>query len=813
MTKFHSECAGRVPAVNVRMAVWERTVGPCFRGLLTILVLLGWLASVGHSMRKGPTGPSKWPSDLPILMTGTTWRIGRRENRPGVGSMDLPIDLSISCGSYARFSTDLQSAESNADQQRKCCEKAALEGHRISPELEFSDEAVSGTKRHRAGLDAMLAAAEAGRIKVLYFHSLSRLSRESVITLPLLKDLVYNCGVRIISVTEGIDSNDTAWELIAHIMSIVHEQYVKDLAANVLRGQEGAVLAGFSLGDYCFGFTSEPIPGSEKGRRGRNAKPRKLYVISPETAAWVARIFHWFVHERRPLRWIARELNRLGAPKDHRATTKPWRHQYLLRLLRNRKYVGQWAWGRKKNVRDPLTGNLRQEDRPLEESDKWLRHLPHLQLVDNETFEVAERLLQKNEENFGAVRRKKGKLAGSNAKTAHQHPRHLLQGLVRCSECGNTLSVGGSQGRYLLCPGYAMGICTCKTQLPRALAKAKLLDEIGRRILTSPAWRQAVLDEFSRAWQAQETQQPSDVAAAERALAEVNRCIVNLVNQVENGTDVPELVQRLAERRLEKQEWTEKVERLRRACENRRPAPTEAWVDEQLTQLGEILSADNPAAAHALGELVGGQIAVTEIRRPDRERHYWQARFTVRTAAVARALVGTSNDTCNHVPTEAEVPDEEVIIDFRQPAQYEIESEKAKELFDQNWLMVRIAEAMGKKKSYVRKLIKYWFDSRGLPVPDGRSRRSTLIEKHRVQPIFEALFDPVQKLLEEGLLIEEIASRLDVCRHTITKVIKYLRAVRGLDIPDGRTRRKSLNRKVSQSHRHDEPNNDGNAAA
>ena len=470
MDGFHFECAGRAPAANVRMTVWERAIGPCFRGLLAILVLLGWLASVGHLLGKNNTGPSKGPIDFPMLMTGATRMIARREDHPAAGSMDPPIDPSVPCANYSRFSSNLQSDTSITDQRRKCQERASCHGYRIAPDLEFSDEAISGTKRHRAGLDDMLAAAEAGRIKVLYFYSLSRLSRESVITLPLLKHLVYNCGVRIISVTEAVDSNDTSWELIAHIMAIVHEQFLKDLAANVLRGQEGALLAGFSLGDYCFGFTSEPIPGSEKGRRGRDAKPRKLYVIDPQTAAWVARVFHWFVHERRSLRWIARELNRLGAPKDHRASTETWRHQYLPRLLRNRKYIGCWAWGRKKNVRDPLTGNLRQEDRPLEESEKWLRHFPHLQLVDDETFKEADRLLQKNNA-YGAVRREKGKLAGSNAKTVHRHPRHLLQGLVRCNECGSTLSVGGSMGKYLFCPGYAMGTCSCKTNLPRDLAQ------------------------------------------------------------------------------------------------------------------------------------------------------------------------------------------------------------------------------------------------------------------------------------------------------------------------------------------------------
>ena len=123
------------------------------------------------------------------------------------------IDPSVLCGSYSRNGGGSQGDDSVADQQRKCREKAEENGHHISPELEFFEKAISGSKRHCAGLDQLLAAAEAKRIKVLYFHSLNRLSRERAITLRLLKHLAYDCGVRIVSVSEGIDSQDTAWEL------------------------------------------------------------------------------------------------------------------------------------------------------------------------------------------------------------------------------------------------------------------------------------------------------------------------------------------------------------------------------------------------------------------------------------------------------------------------------------------------------------------------------------------------------------------------------------------------------------------------
>jgi biotin operon repressor len=87
-----------------------------------------------------------------------------------------------------------------------------------------------------------------------------------------------------------------------------------------------------------------------------------------------------------------------------------------------------------------------------------------------------------------------------------------------------------------------------------------------------------------------------------------------------------------------------------------------------------------------------------------------------------------------------------------------------------------------------------------------------LEQKHQVPPTFEALAEPVLALLQQDLLIEDIAADLSVCRDTITKVIKYLRTVRGLDIPDGRTRRKGLKRKISRPRRQDQSSN-GDAAA
>ena len=162
-------------------------------------------------------------------------------------------------------------------------------------------------------------------------------------------------------------------------------------------------------------------------------------VLNEEHAAWVRRIFHWFVVESKSLDWITRELTRLGAPKDHRSTKPGWHHDYVKRLLRNEKYIGIWPWGRKTNVRNPLTGQILQEARPTEEAMKWVRERPHLRLIDDATFFRAQAKLDEFEARWETVRNEKGQLHGSSPD--EHRPRHLLQGLIRCTTCGSTFQV------------------------------------------------------------------------------------------------------------------------------------------------------------------------------------------------------------------------------------------------------------------------------------------------------------------------------------------------------------------------------------
>ncbi len=683
--------------------------------------------------------------------------------------------------SYSRFSSDMQRTESNADQQRTCRDASERNSHIITAEREYADEGISGTKRQRAGLSAMLAAAERGEFATLYIYSLSRLARESIITLPLLKKLVFSFKVRVISVSDGIDSAVTNWELIAAIMSFVSEQFLRDLKAAVLRGQEGIVLALLCVGDYCFGYRSEPLPGSESTRRGRNPRPRKVYVFCEDTAAWVERIFVWFVVDNWSISEIARELTRLRVPKDHRSTNPVWSTPNVHSILENEKFIGRWSWGIMENERDPETGKISQKLRAEEETEKWKRLFPELRLVKDELFAGAQQKLRENAEQCAKTRGDKGRLQGS---TGDLRGQVLLSGLIECGTCGSKFVCAGKR---VYCPNHSKGQCSCATGLKRELAERLILDQVGELIRTSPEWLGELETALLQASKTLHERAPEEVEALRRQLVEAESRRDNLLRLAEDGELDPDLKQRLAMRRQQIRELRDRLQQFEPKQNVAESVPTRESLMADLENLAERLKGSAAAAGEVLRGLLGGKILVEEVKPAGTRHGFLRGILQVRIYDVSQTIGLGDGIDCRE--SSAVVTR---VIDFLDPEPLTVVDElrdRAWALYVEGRLAKEISAELGVNRNRVVKLLEETAADRGEKLIDGRTRRSNLARKHLEPPLFQALAPRVMEQFHRGDLYSSIASTLKIDINTVRKSVTWWHHQQGLAAPDGRSRR------------------------
>lgn len=118
---------------------------------------------------------------------------------------------------YARFSSEHQKESSVEDQYRNCETRATREGWTIT--ARYADRAISGTTSDRPDYQRMLKDAKAKQFDILLVDDFSRLSRDSVESEQTRRRLVHY-GVRLIGVTDGIDTQTKNHEMLSGIKGV-----------------------------------------------------------------------------------------------------------------------------------------------------------------------------------------------------------------------------------------------------------------------------------------------------------------------------------------------------------------------------------------------------------------------------------------------------------------------------------------------------------------------------------------------------------------------------------------------------------------
>lgn len=444
---------------------------------------------------------------------------------------------------YGRYSSEGQREASIEDQYRVCedyCKRQ--DGWEIVQR--YGDKAISGATADRAAYQQMLTDAQSHLFEVVLVHDFSRLSRDSVETEQARRRLVH-WGVRLIGVSDGIDTANEGHELMSGFKGIMNQQFLKDLAKHTRKGMIGQVLKGYHGGGRSYGYRLVPeYDPRQKDPYGHPVKIGTRLEKDDEQARWVLWLFERYAEGMSPMK-IVEELNRQGVPPPgrfyKRKSSQPpsWcasalygNVKYGLGMLNNRLYKGELTWGRSRWIKDPDT---KRKQRFLCEEQDWVRHpAEHLRIIDDELWERVKRRQQDIHLASAAIRT----ALHANARTG-RGPKYLFSGLLNCGQCGHKFVIIDPT-RYG-CSGWkyrGLSVCTNTMMAPRKLVEGLLLEAIqhdlftkeGQAVFTQEAAR--LLTEHRR------TQKPNLLQAKTR-LQDVEREIENIMVAIKAGILTP----------------------------------------------------------------------------------------------------------------------------------------------------------------------------------------------------------------------------------------------------------------------------------
>ena len=280
----------------------------------------------------------------------------------------------------------------------------------------------------------MIEAAKQKKFQIILCKSQSRFTRDMELVEKYIHGLFPIWGIRFIAVADNADTEVKGNKKARQINGLVNEWYLEDLSENVrmvfdLKRKEGKYIGGFPI----YGYRKDPAD--------------KNHIIpDPEAAEVVRQIYQWSLegHGRQNIAYL---LNQRGIPNPTRYKVERgwtcnhpvkndfglWNKVTVGRILTNEMYTGVMIQGRRRKVSYKSKVVI---DTP--ESEWYRVEGTHEAIIDRATFEAVQRGLRLRSRTDGS-----GEV-------------HLLSGLVKCADCGSTMSKCSNGKRaYLRCKLYA----------------------------------------------------------------------------------------------------------------------------------------------------------------------------------------------------------------------------------------------------------------------------------------------------------------------------------------------------------------------
>ncbi len=435
--------------------------------------------------------------------------------------------------------------------------------------------------------------------------------------LSVLAELHFE-GIRVLSVADGLDSDDEEATLGIQIRGIFNELQLRDLKKKTLRGQIGQKERGFFVGERTFGYRSVPDGEMRMDKKGRPRPEGYKMEIEPSEAAVVLRIFKSYA-DGQSLTGIVRTLNQQAVPGRFK-TSKGWSPATISRILDNEKYIGRWVWNRTESRRDPRTGRRRRFEKP--EAEWVVREDESLQIVPQALWQEVRVRRSEMRRTWPGGKGKRGFSTDQGSRQSH-FPTHLLSGAMVCGACGAAIAqVSGKSGGYYGCLAAAKGACENKLLVRRKLTEGTIIAAIQQR-LADPEQIEYVLlrveDEVAKL----QSDVPETIRIKEAELGSEERRLANFLDFIGEGRGSQALAKALAETERRVDALREELDGLRCTRDKVFRAPPVEWIRERMSKVQSVLEQRTPRSALLLRELLGP--IRLEPLRPDVGRPHYRA--------------------------------------------------------------------------------------------------------------------------------------------------------------------------------------------
>lgn len=327
---------------------------------------------------------------------------------------------------YGRLSNDDDAEMNSLENQLEIVRTFASDkGYRIVGES--YDDNVSGMRFDRKGLNQVTQAVDAGKIDAVIVKDLSRLGRHQMQT-ALFIDYLRQCGVAVISVTEGLDTMDDGHDLIIGVRQLMNDYYAKDIGNKIRHGYREKQKEGLVITPP-FGYWKD-----------RNTGRIRLH---PEASVTVQIIYGLYC-EGLGQKEITRRINAMQrkTPKqihDERCGKADgkvyrWTYQSVKNVLVEESYTGLLVNHQTETHGRTVT--------PVPEDEQYRHEDFYPVIIDREEWEQVQTLLKANAKPY----------RGNTAS-------HRYAGLLTCGDCGSTFVSrircwNGSRRVEYLCKSY-----------------------------------------------------------------------------------------------------------------------------------------------------------------------------------------------------------------------------------------------------------------------------------------------------------------------------------------------------------------------